>query len=223
MILRIGKYIAKHLGALLVIFVLAQTVLAGEPEKKITVQLNPNGISSSVECGKCHKDIYTTWKNSLHAEALDNQVFKTAYLQTYFERGEEARKLCLKCHAPIAFLNNDLKLSQSIALEGINCDYCHSIAEILPEGPRFEFGLLKQGPLQNVTSPVHPTRFNALFKQSQFCGGCHEYTSANGIKLIETYSEWSQGPYPAQGKQCQSCHMRKVVGKIVATEGKQTP
>lgn len=223
MILRLGKYSVRIFGALLMILASSQNILGKEPEKPVTAQLNPGGISSSLECGKCHKDIYKTWKNSLHAEATDNPVFKTAYLQAYFERGDEARKTCLKCHAPIAFLNNDLTLSQNVTREGINCDYCHSIAEILPGGPRFEFNLLKQGPLQNVTSPVHPTRFNALFKQSQFCGGCHEYKSANGVKLIETYSEWMQGPYPAKGKQCQSCHMMKVAGKIVTHEVQQTP
>lgn len=187
------------------------------------VQLNPNGISSSTECGKCHQDIYSSWKNSLHADASENQVFRTAYMQAYFERGDEALKTCLKCHAPVAFLNNDLKLAQKITREGISCDYCHSTTEILPSGPRFEFGLLKQGPLQNVTSPVHKTRFNKLFKESRFCGSCHDYESANGVKLIETYSEWMQGPYPAKGKQCQSCHMRKIAGKVVATEVKPTP
>lgn len=188
-----------------------------------SVQLNPNGFTSSTECGKCHQDIYSSWKNSLHADATENQVFKAAFMQAYFERGDEARKNCLKCHAPIANLTNDFKLAQKITQEGINCDYCHSTAEILPTGPRFEFGLLKQGPLQNVTSPVHKTRFNALFKESRLCSGCHEYESANGVKLIETYSEWMQGPYPAKGKQCQSCHMRKIAGKVVAAEIKQTP
>lgn len=180
--------------------------------------LNSKGVSSSLECAKCHKDIYASWKNSLHAEASENPVFTAAFLQAYFERGDSARTLCLKCHAPVSSINNDSKLSLSVTREGINCDYCHSIAEITPQGPRFEFDLLKQGPLRDVVSPVHKTRFNELFKQSQICASCHEYESANGIKLIETYSEWKQGPYSARGTQCQDCHMRKIEGKIVAAE-----
>lgn len=217
-----GKYFTIFFVVMLMVL-MARNVIAGEPASIPDVKLNPNGITSSLECGKCHKDIYKTWKNSLHADSAENQVFITAYLQAFYERGEEARKTCLKCHAPIALMADDLKMSQAVTREGISCDYCHSIAEILPGGPKFEFNLLKQGPLEGVISPVHKTRFNPIFKESLFCGGCHEYSSSNGVKLIETYSEWKQGPYPAQGKQCQSCHMRKVSGKIVAAEVKRTP
>lgn len=196
-------------------------------DKYADVHLNPNGFSPSSECGKCHKDIYSTWKNSLHAEAPNNSVFQTAYLQAYFERGEEVRQVCLACHAPIAALNADFKLTGEITREGINCDYCHSIAEVQPggNGPRnrFEYGLVKNGPLQNVSSPVHKTRYNETFKESRFCWGCHEFETASGVKLIETYSEWAKGPYPAKGIHCQNCHMRKISGKIVAEEVKAIP
>lgn len=185
--------------------------------------LNSKGITQSLECAKCHKDIYSTWNESLHAKAAENPVFTAAFLQVYFERSESARTLCLRCHAPVTAINNDFKLGQGVTREGVNCDYCHSIAEITSQGPRFEFDLLKQGPLRDVTSPVHKTRFNELFKQSQLCAHCHDLETANGLKLIETYTEWKQGPYPAKGTQCQDCHMRKVAGKIVAPEVKQTP
>lgn len=231
---RLKGYCALIIGFVLPVasFFPAQTAPAEESPgagKFADIHLNPNGVSPSAECGKCHKDIYSDWKNSLHAQAPYNPVFQTAFLQAYFERGEEVRQICLNCHAPIASLNADFKLKQEITMEGINCDYCHSTAETssLPgvNGPRnrFEFGLLKQGPLKNAASPVHQTRFNELFSQSQFCGGCHEYETGTGVKLIETYSEWKNGPYPAKGIQCQYCHMRKIAGKTVPEEIKQTP
>lgn len=186
------------------------------------VQLNPMGISSSAECGKCHKDIYSTWKNSLHAQSVNNPVFWAAFIQAYYQSEESAKQKCLLCHAPIVQWNQDHKLFQPITREGISCDYCHSITKISagkkPSGYQHEFGLVKQGPLKNVVSPVHETRFNEFYKESRYCSGCHEYESENGLKLIETYSEWKQSSYPAKGIHCQNCHMRKVPGKIVAEE-----
>jgi len=91
-----------------------------------------------------------------------------------------------------------------------------------PENPysryHHEFGLMKQGSLKNVKSPVHETRFNPLYKKSGICAGCHEFESPSGMKIIETFSEWQKSPYPAKGVHCQNCHMRKVTGKPVAEE-----
>ncbi|MZH01984.1 MAG: hypothetical protein F3745_00865 [Nitrospinae bacterium] len=191
------------------------------------VYLNKNGISASGECGKCHKDIYATWKNSLHSQVKGNAVFWTAYLQAYYDDAEKAQELCLSCHSPVAIINKDLMLTKKISGEGVNCDFCHSISGVQKIRSQFEyehkFGLLKQGPLKDLESPVHETKFNKLFKQSQLCAKCHEYESDNGLKIIETYSEWEQGPYSKKGTHCQDCHMRKVKGKIVATEIAITP
>ncbi|MFQ5449927.1 MAG: multiheme c-type cytochrome [Nitrospinaceae bacterium] len=198
------------------------------PTKKIPdVQLNPLGMSPSAECGKCHKDIYKSWENSLHARATNNPVFWAAFLQAHFKNVEVANNSCLRCHAPAAKFLYDFKLEKPLTREGINCDFCHSISSLEPAGSpspyRHEFDLVKQGPLKNVESPVHRTRYNPLFKQSRFCAGCHELTTPGGTPLIETFSEWQQGPYPAKGIHCQNCHMRKIPGKIVGEGIKQTP
>lgn len=191
------------------------------------VFLNENGLSTSRECGKCHKDIYSTWKKSLHAQVKENAVFWTAYLQAFYDNAEKAQTLCLSCHAPVAIMNKDLNLTRKLSREGVNCDFCHSISDIHRENKQFkyehEFGLMKQGPLKNVESPVHKTKFNRLYQQSQFCASCHEYKTDAGVKIIETYSEWEQSPYYKEGTHCQDCHMRKIKGKIVDTKIAETP
>ncbi|NIQ00275.1 MAG: hypothetical protein GWM98_07410, partial [Nitrospinaceae bacterium] len=72
--------------------------------------------------------------------------------------------------APIANLTYDFGLEEPLTHEGINCDYCHSISRVQQTNSEFtvehQFGLLKQGPLQNVKSPVHETRHNPLYRQS---------------------------------------------------------
>ncbi len=184
------------------------------------IHLNTKGFSSSRQCGQCHRALFEDWKHSLHADASSNAVFHAAYLQVYFEQGERARPACLSCHAPVAYFNNDSKLTQAISREGVSCDFCHSIAETLPgtpEGPqfRFEFGGVKQGPLKDSKSPAHETRFNELYQQSLFCKGCHEQKSRSGLPMITTWSEWKESPYPDKGVTCQQCHMEQIPGKTV--------
>ncbi|NIT84327.1 MAG: hypothetical protein GWN10_21435 [Nitrospinaceae bacterium] len=191
------------------------------PSKGAGIHLSSHGFSSSKKCGQCHQQLFADWEHSLHAKSSDNAVFHAAYLQVYFEQGERARPACLNCHAPVAYYNNDPKLTQPVSREGVSCDFCHSIAEILPgtpDGPqfRFEFGGVKQGPLKNAKSSAHQTQFNNLFRQSLFCKGCHEQAASKGFKMIETYSEWQASPYPEKGVACQTCHMEKIPGKTVA-------
>ena len=191
------------------------------------IQLNTKGFSSSQKCGQCHKDIFADWEHCPHAHSSATPVFAAAYMQVYFEQGESVRPACLSCHAPVAYFNNDPRLTQPISREGVSCDFCHSIAEVLPgtlEGPqfRFEFGGVKQGPLKTPKSPAHSTRFNELYRQSLFCKGCHEQKSQSGLPVITTFSEWEQSPYPDKGITCQKCHMQPVAGKTVAEFVKKT-
>lgn len=223
----LGKYAKSLLIAPLLHFVFLPShlpdVSAQEPssfqEEIPEVHLNEKGISESAECGKCHKDIYKTWKNSLHSQSITNPVFWTSYLKAYYDDEEAAMELCVSCHAPVARFNNDYKLLKDVTREGINCSFCHSISETFMDKNRrrykHSFGLLFQGPLKNTKSPVHRTKFNQLYQQSIYCAGCHEYESGNGIKILGTFSEWKASPYPAKGINCQDCHMRKVAGRIV--------
>jgi hypothetical protein len=197
---------------------------AAEEEKKIPPQVRvmENEPTASAECGKCHKDIYDAWKNSLHSQAASNPVFWTSYLKVYYQDDRFAQQTCLNCHAPLARLLGDPRLAREPTREGVNCDFCHSVSAVRAAGNGFEFeqsfGVLKQGPLKNVVSPVHQTRFNPLYQESRICAVCHEYENADGLKLLETFGEWERGPYAREGIHCQNCHMRKVSGKIVREE-----
>jgi hypothetical protein len=82
-----------------------------------------------------------------------------------------------------------------------------------------EIGRVKWGPLKEGKDlkGKHEIAFSELHKTSEFCAGCHEYKSQNGVLIIGTYSEWKEGPYPDKGKQCQDCHMPTVMGQIVTS------
>jgi cytochrome c5 len=53
---------------------------------------------------------------------------------------------------------------------------------------------------------AHASAYSGLHTKSEFCEGCHDF-SINGVPISQTYTEWKEGPYAAEGKQCQDCHM----------------
>jgi len=197
--------------------------------KKLTeITLEREGYSRSILCGKCHQEIYNTWKNSLHAQSLEDPIFKTAYLEAYYETKGEAKYLCLRCHAPITNINKDYDLKENITREGVSCDFCHTISAIDLDNQKRPFviklGLIKRGPLRvkGSPSPAHQVAYSSLHESSLLCAGCHEYKNENGIPILSTYTEWKEGPYAQEGKQCQDCHMPLIRGRIVAPEIKET-
>lgn len=120
------------------------------------------------------------------------------------------------------------------AAEGITCDFCHKIGDVildpktslpLPDMP----GILSLrlyrpaddsqqvffGTLVDVT---RPDSYLPLLSKSQFCAGCHYGVFGGvvgngdvkgGTVIYSSYSEWLASPYsdPKTGTSCQQCHM----------------
>lgn len=183
-----------------------------------------SAVSSEV-CKACHEDIHNFWKNSMHAYSFSDPIFRTAYDKALKLSGE-SKKLCLRCHAPITQFNGDYDLEQEVTKEGVTCDFCHTIIGVSQESGNysyeFNFDRTRVGPLKNADSPLHRTAYSELHTKSEFCAGCHEYTNEAGAKLLETYSEWKNGPYASEGVQCQNCHMPMTEGFVVKPAVKQT-
>jgi len=135
---------------------------------------------------------------------------------------------CATCHAPGAATRkqgaftadmNDLRTSAEE--EGVLCNFCHHIGGVYlnpatglpyPNAPgvlsyrlyrTFGTDVLFLGPLDDVTRRVS---FLPLEKKSQFCAPCHQF-SFWGTPIYQSFNEWLQSPYPAQGVECQTCHM----------------
>lgn len=191
------------------------------PESRTVLQQDP-AVTSSESCKECHAEIYGHWKNAMHSMSIEDPIFQASYLQSYLITQGEAKYNCLRCHAPVALINNDYDLKNKITQEGVTCDFCHSVKKVNlnnKENP-FELDLsdTKRGPLSNVTSPAHETEPSPLFKSSELCAGCHEYTNDNGVTVLGTYSEWKASAYAADGTQCQNCHMPVIEGNVVKPE-----
>lgn len=217
------KNVCRVLMALLLS--LPTVVLAEAGSGKVGIEIAEGSYSSSFVCGKCHLDIYNQWRESLHAAALNNPAFKTAYLESFWDNPEESRQLCLGCHAPIAVAMDDFKFEREVSKEGVTCDVCHSIVEVesSPWGfsSKTQVGKTKYGPRAAGMSPAHQIAYSPLQTSSLLCARCHEYVNKNGVSILSTYSEWKEGPYAKDGVQCQDCHMPLVKGVVVSPEVKE--
>jgi hypothetical protein len=137
---------------------------------------------------------------------------------------------CATCHAPAAavrglrtFAAADMNDLPGVEAEGVFCEFCHKAGAVylnpvtgLPydNAPgvlsmrlyRPAEGGAEQlffGPFDDVTRRV---TYSPLEKKSQFCAPCHQF-SFWGTPIYESFREWLESPYPAQGIECQTCHM----------------
>lgn len=205
-------------------------------------RLRSGDFQSAETCRPCHTEIYQQWRSSFHSQAATDSVFWRFFRQAVQDTGSRASALCLTCHAPVATVGKEVTwfgpvLSEpelsGVAREGVTCDFCHTISgqENLGKGvtigayrlPRGGSTAVKYGSHSDASTPHHPTKASSFLTSSELCGICHKYTHPlPGIELQDTYAEWSYGPYRAQGRRCQDCHMPAYAGRS-ATNGPERP
>jgi len=186
----------------------ATVSLAGEP-----------AWTTSDTCGSCHRDIYRVWRNSMHARAMEEPFFLDSYRETEALRGRQLASVCLECHAPMAAVLGDSALERKISWEGVTCDYCHGVKSVTEtkSGPKaqVEIGRVKRGPIHEAESTGHDVAYSELHTQSLFCAPCHEYTNADGVPILTTYTEWKGSRAAERGETCQVCHMALTKADVV--------
>jgi len=177
------------------------------------------GVRHAETCGRCHRDILTAWKQSVHSRALENTLFQDALERAEQIGGESSRRVCLGCHAPTVRYSGDWELEAKSSWEGVTCDFCHSVKSVSMAGISPElvarFDGVKTGPLKDAVSTGHETAFSDVHTTSLICAGCHEYRNAKDFPVLTTYSEWQSSSYAAQQKSCQNCHMGEVEADVV--------
>jgi hypothetical protein len=146
---------------------------------------------------------------------------------------------CAACHVPVAAADDphgvDPTQVQGVAAEGIACDFCHKIWDVLldpvtampdpgmpgvlsielrrpPEGRQFF-----AGPFDDV-APGEDV-YSALQGESAFCAPCHFGVFWDTV-VYDSYGEWLRSPYsdPETGMTCQDCHMPPHGGVRFAAE-----
>lgn len=162
-------------------------------------------------CNKCHPDRYEEWTRSTHALAVSDPIFEAAFMRA-LKSDSQYREYCLGCHSPTTRATKDFNLTKSISIEGVSCSFCHSVTGVEKNNYIFNKSNPMQGPYDDSKTDAHGSAYSPFLTKSEFCAGCHEF-SINGVPVYETYSEWKEGPYAAEGKQCQDCHMEVKRGE----------
>ncbi len=173
-------------------------------------------------CGQCHVEIYQQWKQGMHGQAYSHHWDEIEYFELAVPHAEKDPKVvavqagCNGCHAPISFMAGDVPpphvSENSRANESVSCIVCHSISGMKGDTP-FNFSYIIRpgntfhGPRGVGTSPEHEIQQSDFFKTAELCGTCHNEKSPYGVWVKSTHLEWKEGPWAAEGVQCQVCHM----------------
>jgi hypothetical protein len=198
-------------------------------------------------CGDCHVEIHGQWENSMHNLSEKDPIYLllSQYLRVGLTDPDEIKEAesCVKCHVPVGVVtgypekvSDDKKKIPELAMQGIQCDYCHSATGakkmynnglILDPGNGEEDPGIKRGPFHDSESDFHDSEFSEFHTSSKICGTCHDVRHVVfGTKLETTYEEWENGPYnsddPKKRVTCQGCHMYQRPG-IPATGSTPRP
>ncbi|MFB3083626.1 MAG: hypothetical protein ACE1Z4_09250, partial [Gammaproteobacteria bacterium] len=131
---------------------------------------------------------------------------------------------CLRCHAPLGFLYQDVAGERAETNEGVSCDFCHRVAAVNERSTDLHVAELSTsdaiyGPTGGIDSPAHPTRRGAVFADSSLCALCHLDRSSDGIPLEHTFEEWKGSDFAKGGVGCADCHMPQKEGPATDVPG----
>jgi len=178
---------------------------------------------SPKSCGTCHPQQLKDWSTSLHSKAMGPGIY--GQLVDMVETDPATARICWGCHTPLAEQQEKLwsstadgstwlankQFDTALQHDGLVCAACH-VRQHQVYGPVRSTtpgitGKIDQGLPHNGFSA------ETAFSKSGFCRGCHQFGpddyALNGKLIENTYNEWKESKYPAQGVQCQSCHMPK--------------
>jgi len=178
-------------------------------------------------CGSsCHVQFYQQWDQAMMSKAYTHEWDEIEYFELAVAHSENDPDMkgvhegCNGCHTPMAYLAGDVPPPRpeegSRANESVNCDICHVITGYEGDTP-FNFnytvdpGQTKYSSrIGEKESPNHEIKLSELHSKSEFCGICHNEKSPFDVWVKSTHLEWKEGPYSAEGVQCQDCHMPKA-------------
>jgi len=208
-------------GALILTAVLASA--AGDFRHPQAGQYAPDDFDEPTTCAMCHPLQFEQWSGTMHAHSTDDP-FYSGILRLASEDLPGIEEFCENCHSPIAVLTGEDPLDPAsltgAAPYGISCDFCHTVSgygQLGNAGYVSSPGEVKRGPFGSQPPIFHTVEQSPLHDSAEFCGICHDVSHpANGLVLEGTYTEFLNGPYPAEGFKCQTCHMTPGLVKFEA-------
>lgn len=206
----------------------ARVDLPGTQPGELTMDLREPHL-----CRNCHgaysdASAGDTWAGTMMANAGRDPLFQAA-LTIANQDLPGSGEICIRCHAPRAFLFGradppDLSAFEPGDEEGVTCDFCHRLtddgtgAHLIGTGQYFVADdFVRRGPIRDPMAP-HESLYDPYFESSEICGLCHDVSNPlrGGFAIERTYTEWLSSDYPAEGTTCQTCHEPATEGVPVA-------
>jgi hypothetical protein len=218
----------KLRGTLCALVLAASLVVAGAvTASAVPVAANntpPSAFAPAQTCD-CHSNFIGEWKQSMHAQALSDPIFKAKVAEGNAATNGAIGPFCIKCHGPVATMVGQTGATdpKTAAAQAISCSFCHQVTgasaprgnvslELSPSGTYRAQIATPQAPHPVAVSPFHAT--------SEICGSCHNVSHpGNGLPIEATYTEWQGSPQAKAGIQCQGCHMSLTPGEIGPSMG----
>lgn len=184
------------------------------------------------ECRECHAQYVDEWQISSHAYAAKDPVFHAMVELGQRASGGKLNQFCVQCHSPVGMATGqtevvfdeasqthvqDLQNLGPVAKEGVSCDVCHSITQVMePHNARMSLspnGIRRATIEDPITTNAHASAYSELHESADLCSSCHAVTNPKGALIEETFKEWAESDAAADGKTCQTCHMPTYTGK----------
>lgn len=185
------------------------------------------GFENPNACADCHENHFNEWRISNHAYAIADPVFTAMVTLGQQQSQGKLDQFCVQCHTPTGmatgqtqvvfnedtqFFEQPLDQLDAIARQGVSCDVCHSITDVVE--PRNARAVLTPDGVRRATirDPVetdaHESAYSELHATSNLCSMCHAVVNPRGALVEETFGEWESSSFAREGgKTCQGCHM----------------
>ncbi|WP_445476236.1 multiheme c-type cytochrome [Methanococcoides methylutens] len=209
-------------------FVLLITGTAVAAEPTAFGELDSDDFDSHSKCANCHAIIRSQWQGSMHAYAYEDPLYQAELQMAGEDTDGQTDEFCSRCHTPIGVVSGEVppidgSMASDVALEGVQCDFCHTVPEGTVGDGAFVStpGDIKWGPHDDAPSAAHESEFNEFYTDAEYCGMCHNVNSPfNGLPLDDTYTSWADSQYAEDEVACQDCHMTPGITKFEANPGR---
>jgi hypothetical protein len=167
-------------------------------------------VYSSANCAPCHgyydpnQEPYERWAASMMAQSARDPVFHAA-MTISNQDASESGELCLRCHAPGAWLAGRSTPADGSALDqtlgdhdGVTCHLCHRLVDPVytPDNPALDTRV------HDALAEFPPEMHNAQFIVDP------SDTRRGPFNLGPSffYHEWRESPYHRESLLCATCH-----------------
>ena len=184
--------------------------------------LQPDAFPTADYCGKCHKEAYHEWRQSLHSNSFRTPFYRTSVNILMRTKGIEFARHCDSCHNPVAVLGGGLTqasvVDRGFDQDGLTCMTCHSVQKLqstngnggyvmgVPSVIVDEKGNRIPGLVSDAEILAHLDRHSKavmqpIYRSPEFCSACHKANlpnPLNGYKFIRAftaYDEWQNSKF----------------------------